>query len=163
MVYGPGTILVKREAFRKAIPSNAIYESRQGQNYQLMLPLAYCGKCGYLDMALAKYVIHPDSHSKRTRSFAEHVARQREFIVLVRETLERIPGMTETDYTRYMKIAYEQLLNTELCYSLQYGHFCHYWKVRGELKKKDLQLQRRARCIIYYGRKIKRFARDYIK
>ena len=160
VVYGPGTILVRREAFREAIPSNAIYESRQGQNYQLMLPLAYKSKCGYLDKALAKYVIHPDSHSNRVRSFEEYVARQREFVVLIRETLEKIPGMTETDYTRYMKIAHEQLLNSELCCALQYRHFFHYYRVRGELKKKDLQVQRRARFMIYYGRKIKRLIKE---
>ena len=41
VLYGTNTVLVRREAFERAIPSNAIYESRQGQNYQLLLPLAY--------------------------------------------------------------------------------------------------------------------------
>ena len=42
VVYVPATIMARRNSVLRAIPSLHIYEGRQGQNWQLMLPLAYC-------------------------------------------------------------------------------------------------------------------------
>lgn len=165
VLYGTNTVLVRREAFERAIPSNAIYESRQGQNYQLMLPLAYCCSCGYLDRVLAKYVIHADSHSMKKRSFDEQITRQKEFVILERETLSVIPGMTGEDFQHYMKLGEQQLLNNELRYALQYCRFSHYRFTLRELRSKGMQVYRTSIPLYYYGRKVKRallsFARRF--
>lgn len=57
VVFCPGTIMVRRDSIIKALPDLNIYESREGQNWQLMLPLAYTCKHGYLDEVLFKYVV----------------------------------------------------------------------------------------------------------
>lgn len=157
VVYGPGCILVRRKVFEKAFPSQTIYESRQGQNYQLLFPLAYCSKCGYLDEVLAKYVIHEDSHSRQKRTFAEKVTRIREFINIAKETLSRIPGMSQKDYCRYMRIAEQEMLENELRLSLQYLRWLHYREVRGEMKRKGLIIHRSVKPFFFYGRIVKRF------
>ena len=46
-----------------AIPLNGIYESRSGQNWQLLLPLAYTSKCTYIEEPLASCVVRKGSHS----------------------------------------------------------------------------------------------------
>lgn len=156
VVYGPGTVLARRSAFEKAIPDKVIYESRQGQNYQLILPLAHCCKCGYLDQILVKYVIHSDSHSNLYRSYEEKIRRQNEFIILIRETLFRIPGMKADDHERYMKLAEQLLLNNELKADLEAGHLIHYYRTRIKMKKEDIQISRNLKPLFYYGRYIKR-------
>lgn len=90
VVLCPGTILVKSNSFKKVIPSLHIYESREGQNWQLMLPLAYSLKYGYIEKSLFKYVVHNDSHSHNKRSFDQQIQRQDNFIVLLNKTIENI-------------------------------------------------------------------------
>lgn len=156
VVYGQCVVLVRRTSFEKAIPSNSIYESRQGQNYQLLFPLAYCCRCGYIDKVLAKYVVHDDSHSNAKRSFEQQITRQKEFVVLERKTLSAIPGMTEEDFARYMKLGEQQLLNNELRLSLQYARFGHYYLTRKKLKTMGMQVYRLSKPVYFYGRIIKR-------
>ncbi len=94
IVYGSGEILVRREAFLRAIPERKITESRQGQNFQLMLPLTYCLKCGYLEKPLYKIVKHPDSHSRMDRAYGDYIKRQTDFIELIISTINKIPMMS---------------------------------------------------------------------
>lgn len=59
----PGIYILKTAAFMKCYPNLRIDESRAGQNYQLLLPVAYRYNYGYIDKVLYKYVLHPSSHS----------------------------------------------------------------------------------------------------
>ena len=62
--YPPGGYMVTREAFEKSIPSKQIYETYIGQNWQMMLPIAYNYKCGYINEILFTYVVRKGSHSR---------------------------------------------------------------------------------------------------
>ena len=76
----PGIYIMKTSAFVESYPGLAIDESRAGQNYQLLLPMAYGYQYGYIDKVLYKYVLHPSSHSNdglqnenmQLRRFEEH-------------------------------------------------------------------------------------------
>lgn len=103
IVWGPGTVLVRREAVLKAIPTKQIYESKEGQNWQLMLPLSYLFKCYYIDEMLLKCVQHSDSHSRKERSIEEKIAREEGFIILCTETIKKIPGMTYEEQLKWRK------------------------------------------------------------
>lgn len=62
----PSTFMVRTDALFAHIPNKNIYESRFGQNLQIMLPVAYFGKSGFIDKPLMKYVKHDNSHSANT-------------------------------------------------------------------------------------------------
>ena len=49
-------------AFRKVVKL-PFYENRGGQNWQILLPLSYHYKCGYIDEVLASCIERSDSHS----------------------------------------------------------------------------------------------------
>lgn len=100
VVYGPGTIMVRTSSFLRVIPSCTIYEGRQGQNLQLMLPLAYSCIWDYIDKPLFKYVIHNDSHSHKTRKYSEKIQRNEDFETLLCTTIRNIPQITgeESEY-----------------------------------------------------------------
>lgn len=93
VVFGPGSILVRKESFVKAIPSLHIFESREGQNWQLMLPLAYCCEFGYIDDPLWKCVVHENSHSRVKKTYKEQVSRIENFEILINETIKNIEQM----------------------------------------------------------------------
>lgn len=69
--FAPGGYLVRSSAFLDALPSRHIYECKTGQNWQLLLPIAYKYECGFLDDILYYYLIRGDSHSRAERNFSQ--------------------------------------------------------------------------------------------
>lgn len=61
--YAPGCYMVRTEAFLESNSKRHIYNSRGGQNWQMLLPIAYHYKCGYLNEKLYNYYIRKNSHS----------------------------------------------------------------------------------------------------
>lgn len=57
-----GIFMVRMDWFDKCNPNRCLYHSRGGQNYQLLLPITYKGKCGYLDEVVYRYRIRDNSH-----------------------------------------------------------------------------------------------------
>lgn len=63
----PGVFMVRTELLLKRIPDRKIvYHREVGQNWQLLLPVAYDHKCGYIDEPLYGYCLRMDSHSHDT-------------------------------------------------------------------------------------------------
>ncbi|WP_165062229.1 glycosyltransferase family A protein [Adlercreutzia sp. ZJ154] len=112
VVYGPGVVAVRAEAIRSSIPSLHIFESVQGQNWQLMLPLAYRECCGYIDEILFKCVAHTDSHSRRERTYKECIQRQYDFQELICITIESIPDINDIEIEKWhRKVALKHARN----------------------------------------------------
>lgn len=63
--YAPGCYMVRTKAFIESNPKCKIYASRGGQNWQMLLPIAYKYKCGYIPEELYNYYIRKDSHSHK--------------------------------------------------------------------------------------------------
>ena len=103
VVFVPGTMLVRKDVFDQAIPTGDIFESTEGQNWQLLLPLTYATKCCYLHDRLFVCLEHSDSHSRRRRSLEELVERQNNFEKLLRETVRRIPAMPDSEKEQWHK------------------------------------------------------------
>ena len=76
-VYFPG-YFASRDAFIKTHPDMHIYESRGGQNWQMILPIVYSYRCGYIDDFLYNYVVRDNSHSRNVRTEEELIDRSNE-------------------------------------------------------------------------------------
>lgn len=59
----PGIYIIRTSTFKKCYPELHIDESRAGQNYQLLLPMTYKYRYGYINRVLYTYILHPASHS----------------------------------------------------------------------------------------------------
>ena len=118
VIYVPATIMARRQAVLSAIPSLHIYEGRQGQNWQLMLPLAYCCEYGLIQEPLFKYVIHDDSHSHSRRTYEEEIQRAEQFEELICTTIGKIPALKCDElerWTRIVKIKYIRIKFRTAC------------------------------------------------
>ena len=62
----PASFMVRTELLFNHIKNREIYISQFGQNLQIMLPVAYFGKTGYINKPLMKYIRHENSHSAFT-------------------------------------------------------------------------------------------------
>ena len=149
--FGQGTVLVRKALLEKAIPSGKIYESRQGQNWQLMLPFTYCGKAGHLDEVLFKYVIHNDSHSHTKRNFAEQIKRFDEFEILISETLRNIPTMPDSERDYYIGKIHEKYLKEKLNFSYAMRHFDFIKTVKAEMQKENFSVPLYLSNYVFYS------------
>ncbi|SKB63788.1 Glycosyl transferase family 2 [Lachnospiraceae bacterium] len=140
IVWVPGTMLVRRECVLAAIPHRNIFVSREGQNWQLWLPLTYKFKAGYLDEYLLKCVAHNGSHSRQTRTLEEIMKREEKFIEICCETVDRIPDMTEDEkkyWNREIRIFhYKNNCN----YAIDYGNRDKFNYYAGLLSKESYRM-----------------------
>lgn len=59
----PGSYMIRSIDWQSANKSRNIYESRSGQNMQMLFPATYKHKSGLLDVPVMKYIVHPQSLS----------------------------------------------------------------------------------------------------
>ena len=59
-----GSYMVRTEILFEFYPNRSIYPSRYGQNMQIILPVAYKRKFGFIDEPLMVYELHEGSHSQ---------------------------------------------------------------------------------------------------
>jgi len=83
-----GCYMVRTDMLFSCYPDRKIPVSAEGQNLQLLLPVASRTECGFVDGILHFYRIHCDSHSQRKRSYSESLVRIRNFTKLRLEVLD---------------------------------------------------------------------------
>ncbi len=99
----PISSFARTSDFLQALPGRHIYdESKGGQNWQMLLPLAYTGKVDYLDKILACYVERSTSHS-HTSATAEMI-RQAQYEDVLTHALLSITAMPEKEKQTYLGI-----------------------------------------------------------
>lgn len=148
VVFAPGSIIVRTDSLKRALPDLSIFESREGQNWQLMLPLAYTCKYGYLKEVLFKYVVRNDSHSHMKRTFQKEMERRKNFYVLQKNTINKIVGMSETEKVYWTKYAEDRMLYSQYVMANRYHQYAVSKKLKDKLTKKDIKINFRDRAIV---------------
>ncbi len=140
IVFGPGTVMVRKKAFLESFPDLHIHPSREGQNWQLMLPLTYMHKCGYIDEPLMKRIVHTDSHSNKKRSSDEMIKRNDGICELITVSLSNIPGISGKDKKRWIKYV-----------NLKYGKANHRISLEANDTEKIKKYRQFLKANGYYG------------
>ena len=68
VIFGPMRF-VETKALFDVLKNKSIYESKSGQNWQLLLPMSYFYQWGYINEILSIYVIHKNSHSHSNKAY----------------------------------------------------------------------------------------------
>ena len=66
--FAPGGYMVRSDAFTETVPEKSIFCGNTGQNMQLLLPVAYNRKCGFMPDVLYYYLVRDNSHSKLSKT-----------------------------------------------------------------------------------------------
>lgn len=132
--YSPGGYMVRSSMFREAMPSMQIQAPREiGQNYQLLLPIAYNYPHGYIDEYLYYYTIRTNSHSHIRRPYEErmHIIKDVSYNVLI-NIINSIETSDEKlyDLKRLVKI---HCLEAQLNVLLQYDRKDNIINIKKEL------------------------------
>ena len=109
-----GCYMVTREAFLNSFPNRTIYDSRQGQNWQVLLPIASRSLCGYLDEDLYIVYLTKNSHSREKRSLHEEIDRYTNFLDIL------LHSINESDCNKIYSIkkAYTFCSKNQFYYSI---------------------------------------------
>lgn len=84
----PGVYMVRFEKYKENNPNLFIYQSREGQNWQLLLPSLYKHKCYYLNKNVYNYVIRKSSHSHMQRDLNTKLKREESINEILKNTIE---------------------------------------------------------------------------
>lgn len=104
-----GCYMIKTAMLRDIYPDLTIYETSVGQNWQILIPIAGRGKCGYIDEVQYHVAVRTNSHSRHERSLEEEVARRLELkkvlLIGVEKSLRQ-----DYDYQAMIELKYQHIL-----------------------------------------------------
>ena len=83
-----GCYMLRANSFFSVYKDKKIPVSPEGQNIQLLFPLASMGKCGFIDDRLHTYMKRHNGHSSMSRSITERILRLKNFTQLKKNVLE---------------------------------------------------------------------------
>lgn len=133
-----GVYMLDFEKYKFNNPNLLFYTGKEGQNWQLLLPAAYKGKCLYLDEYVYNYMVRSDSHSHINRTIEQNEKRQEGLSNILKNTLNILE--IDEKYKKYLfdEIDYMQDKNLYLiyCKSHQKDKVKEYFK---RLKKKRIK------------------------
>jgi glycosyltransferase involved in cell wall biosynthesis len=104
----PGAYMIRTDVFEKANPEKHIYPCRLGQNWQMLLPVMYISKCGYIDEPLHNYLIRENSMERSVKSIEEVLARCDVHEDILLNTVLTIKGIDVNLYTVIIKNKYHK-------------------------------------------------------
>lgn len=123
-----GYSFMRTAIFEKENGDLNIYESREGQNWQLLLPVLYKHKSGYIDIPLYKVLYRPESISNRASSPSQRLKQLKEYNKIIVETLIKMPNIMEEDRNKAIQ-------QTNLRYAhriFNYSLICYEYKIAKE-------------------------------
>lgn len=97
-----GCYMITKDLFLNIYPERQIFESRRGQNWQLLVPCSSFSKCGYINEDL--YIVYEtiDSHSRTELSYDEEIQRLDQFKDILVDAIKR----SKCDQEKSLKIVY---------------------------------------------------------
>lgn len=118
--FAPGCYMVRSTAYLEVNKDRKIYEGRGGQNWQMLLPITYKYKCGYIDEPLYIYVVRNNSHSHSNTSLDGEIDRTFKHEDLLTNTLAFI-DMSNTEKNKYIKIIKEKYIKKRFHIACMYN------------------------------------------
>lgn len=105
----PGCFMVRMRDFLKANPERYIYPTRRGQDWQMLLPVFYRFKCGYIDEPLYQYFLREGSLSDASNeTYDDRIKKYEMYEELIIATLNHIhmPDMDKSFYKEQVTCHY---------------------------------------------------------
>ena len=112
--FAGGAYMLRASAFIQAIPKRKIFESRGGQNWQMLLPVLYNNRCGYLDIDLYYIYKREGSHSRKKEDFEESIKRLKSHEDILVNTIDSISNMPDQEKDKYYEIIQNKYLKKRL-------------------------------------------------
>lgn len=127
----PGVFMVRMEEFDKKIKNRSIYCTKAGQNWQLLLPILYRQKCGFVNSIVYNYNIIANSHSRiKMATFEKELERIDSHIDILYNILE--PMKLWKTYQEDIELLYDR---RRIKIGLQYDKYEYILEILNNEKK----------------------------
>lgn len=143
-----GCYMIKADLFYQCYPKRVIFESREGQNYQMLLPTSSKSKCGFIDENLYCIVAREDSHSRITKTFDQHLKRLKNLRIILDEVFDisncnKIDSKLKADiYYAQKKLELSYRFHNKECFYKEYS----FLKQNNQLDTKNFLLNLGIKC-----------------
>lgn len=117
-----GCHMIRREVFLDVNPEKCIFPARRGQNWQMLLPVYYKYKRGFLNENLYNYIIYKSSMSTGDNCKEKKIQRCNEHLEIIKKTLEKM-DMTNSDRKKYERLVYKNYVTNLFDICIQYKDF----------------------------------------
>ncbi|MDR1583470.1 MAG: glycosyltransferase family 2 protein, partial [Prevotellaceae bacterium] len=101
-----GSYMVRTRTFIQVNSRRSIYPCPRGQNWQMLLPVMYISKCGFIDEALHNVVIYNDSMSHSDITMQDVLYRIDEHEDVLLNVIKTIPDISIEEYTKKIRNKY---------------------------------------------------------
>lgn len=108
----PIGFMVRTSMFLSVLPSRHIYDRHSdGQNWQILLPMAFRYPCAYLDELLGYYLIRSNSMSHDMHTYHKALSNQRRLQEIMEHTLDMIamPEVQRKHYQDKIELHYAEI------------------------------------------------------
>ncbi|WP_208558878.1 glycosyltransferase family 2 protein [Marinilactibacillus kalidii] len=119
-IFHGGSYLVRKNALMDKLKDGQIIESRAGQNWQLILPIAYGNKIKYLDEPLFFVYVREGSHSRGKRSYTSEIKKAENHEMILNNVIDTLEEMPEEDKVRYKKDIHLKYLRKKMKLSSEF-------------------------------------------
>ena len=116
-----GCAMIRTNSFDEVNPKREIYESREGQNWQLLLPVLYKYKAYYIDKPMFYFVYRADSVSNITKrqDLKSRLKQVEEYEAIIIQSLNSIE-MSDLERERYFRLLKIKYSKIRLRYAFEY-------------------------------------------
>ncbi|MFW6273157.1 MAG: glycosyltransferase family 2 protein [bacterium] len=127
-----GCYMIRRELFFKCYPERRIFPSKEGQNYQLVIPAASKTECGYIDKPIF-YIRESDgTHSRQERTVEKWFERYCE----IEKIMVNAIAHANCEREKYKSLAKRECLRKKFNTAIKYGNRKSVKELYEELKQK---------------------------
>lgn len=147
ILFAPGAWMARSKYFLDVRPNREIEISGQGQNWQMLLPLAYKYPIGKVDEYLFKYIVYNNSHSHQKRNYEEalkYIEGKNKGLTLILNNIK----MSANDFREYMEIIKKFIYLEKLNCSILYNNKDDFNRVYLILKN-ELSFKLKIKCKLY--------------
>lgn len=149
----PGCYMIRTDAWIDSNPDRYMYSTRRGQNWQILLPILYKYKCGYIEEPLYLYLVRDNSLSNQhSDNYEDLVTRYSMFEEIITKTLEHM-SIDATEKEDYIKNVRDFYIGQKLSLAFRFDMPGEVEKYYTYLRKnRKLTMKQRVK---YYGRNSK--------
>ena len=115
----PALYMVKFSALKKCYPNLKIYDSRGGQNWQLLLPLLFRGNCKFVNKIVVDYSVRLDSHSHNLKTIENIYNRLDQHKKILLNVLSQI-DMSKQCFKYYENLIEQKYYRVKMNYAIKY-------------------------------------------
>lgn len=113
----PSQYLIRKNLLLQCYPDLDIFESRAGQNWQILVPCSTKSLCGVINDDLFTITVHQDSHSRQFRTIKQEYQRWEDFTEILHHAID----YSDCDRDHYHKAVNVNMFRQEFYYAVKAG------------------------------------------